>query len=208
MERLGIADELRDKQESIASRLSPAARHQAFPNVYARPAPREAKKIEDPTLPFRAEIALLKEEIASVKRENGRLTILVKELSRPMAHRIEPPMQDVMAEFCFVMNESGRNVDGNPWSDIWLTTKRRIHPISHPRHVCIWLVREICLSPSLPMIGAVFGGLDHTSIIYACKKAPGIMRADSGLRQVAINVLRKFGVNPAALEQETDRESR
>lgn len=201
VERLGIADELRERQEAIASRLSPAARHQAFPTVYARPIPREATKVADPTLPLRAELALLREELGEVKRENGRLTILVRELSRPMSQRIEPPMRDVTQAFCEAMNDAGRNVEDKPWSDELLKTKRRIHPISHPRQVCIWLVREICVSPSTPMIAAIFGGMDHTSVLYACKKAASLMDVDPGLRHVAVSVLRKFGVNPGLLEE-------
>lgn len=201
MDDAGTFRELRAKHDALVSRLSPTARHQAFPQTYARPIPREATKVGDPTQPLRAEIALLKEEIASVKRENGRLTILLQESSRPLWQRIEPPVREVMEAFCAAMNDAGRTVAGYPWTLDWLRTKRRIHPISHPRHVCIWLVSEICHSLSLPMIGAAFGGKDHTSIMYARQKAPGIMNRDPGVRQVAVSVLRKFGVNAELLEK-------
>lgn len=201
MDDAGTFRQLRAKHDALVSRMSPTARHQAFPQTYARPMPREATKVVDPTLPFRAEIALLKEELASVKRENGRLTILLQESSRPLWQRVEPPVREVMEEFCRVMNDAGRNVAGYPWGLDWLRTKRRMHPISHPRHVCIWLVREICPSLSYPMIGAAFGGKDHTSIMYACQKASGIMDGDPGVRQVAVSVLRKFGVNAEPLEK-------
>lgn len=203
LDGIGYARHLKAERERILANV-PAA-HRA--RIMGRPLPsaeserREAKKVEDPTKPFRAEIALLKEELAETKRENGRLTMLLRELSRPMIQRIEPPMSEVMQEFCRVMNDAGRDVAGEPWGLTWLKTKRRIHPISHPRHVAIWLVREICPSPSSPMIGAAFGGKDHTTILYACQKAPGIMDADPGLRHVAISVLRKFGVNTAPLER-------
>lgn len=202
MDRIGIHEELAERRESIASRLSPTARHQAFPTVYARPVPREATVIVDPTPPLRAEIALLNEEVARLKRENGRLTVLVAELSRPISQRVEPPMREVTIAFCDAMNAAGRNVDDKPWSNEWLQTKRRIHPISHPRQVCIWLVREICPSPSTPMIASIFGGgMDHTSVLHACRRAASLMDVDPGLRQVAVSVLRKFGVNPALLEK-------
>lgn len=201
MDQLGIVRELQERQEAIAARLSPAARHQAFPNKYARPVPREATKIGDPTKPLRAEIALLKEELASVKRENGRLTILLRERSRPFEDRVEPSIREVMDEFCRAMNESGRNVDGDPWSDVILKTKRSTWNISRPRHVCMWLVRRICPSPSLPIIGAAFGNKDHTTIMHGCEKAHERMEADPGLRHVAIAVFRKFGVSTEFLEK-------
>lgn len=201
MDQLGIVRELQERQEAIASRLSPAARHQAFPNKYARPVPREARVMEDPTKPLRAEIALLKEELANVKRENGRLTILLREKSRPFEDRVEPSIREVMDEFCRAMNESGRNIDGEPWSDVILKTKRSTWNISHPRHVCMWLIRKICPSPSLPMIGAAFGGKDHTTIMHGCQTAHERMDADPGLRHVAITVFRKFGVSTAVLEK-------
>tara|TARA_R110000823_G_C15784323_1_gene485450 strand:+ start:152 stop:769 length:618 start_codon:yes stop_codon:yes gene_type:complete len=201
MDDAGTFDELRHRHDALVSRMSPTARHQAFPTVYARPVPREATKIADPTLPLRGEIALLREELAAQKRENGRLAILLRELSRPMSQRIEPPTREVMEEFCRAMNAAGRNVGGQPWSDFWLTTKRRHRPVSHPRQVCMWLVREICPSPSFPMIARSFNMTDHTSIMYGCKQAIGIMDGDPGVRHVAMSVLRKFGVNTEALEK-------
>ena len=83
MDDAGTFDELRHRHDALVSRMSPTARHQAFPTVYARPIPREATKVADPTLPLRGEIALLREELAAQKRENGRLAILLRELSRP-----------------------------------------------------------------------------------------------------------------------------
>ena len=205
MDDNGTFNELRAKHDALVSRLSPAARHQAFPDRYVRPIPREAKTVVDPTQPFRAEIALLREELAATKRENGRMTILLQELSRPMRHRLEPSIRDVLDEFCRVMNDAGRNINGEPWNMNWLRTKRRMYPVSHPRHVCMWLVREICVSLSLPMIGAALGGMDHTSIMHGCKKAQSIMDADPGLRHVAIAVLRRFGVNTKPIEDKADQ---
>lgn len=200
MDQLGIVHELQERQEAIAARLSPAARHQAFPTKYARPVPREATKVQDATIPLRAELALLREELAVAKRENGRLTILLREMSRPIEERIEPGIREVISEFCRLMNEAGRNVDGEPWSDLMIKTKRSMHPISRPRQVCMWLVRQICRSPSLPTIAVAFGKKDHTTVMHACKKAHDRMDADPCLRHVAISVFRKFGVDTTFLE--------
>lgn len=201
MERLGIVDEYRERRESIAERLSPSAKHQAFPRVYARPVPREATKVVDPTPPLRAEIAALNAQVALLKQENGRLTVMVAELSRPLVMRMAVPIEAVMNTFCTAMAAAGRTVEYEPWSLLWLRTSRRTRPIAYPRHVCMWLVRVICSEASSNMIGHAFGGKDHTSVLYANKNAPIIMSADPGLRHVAASVLRTYGVDPAELEK-------
>jgi len=203
MERLGIVDDLRERREAAVARISPTARNRAFPGLYPAPTQRQASIIKDPTAALRNEIAALKQELAQEKQRNGRLTVLLAELSRPLELRREPPMEDVMLEFCKAMNDSGRTIDGAPWSLVWLRTTRRIHPVSHPRQVCMWLVKQICTHASLAMLGLAFGGRDHTTIIYACERAPIIMDTDPGVRQVAISVLRSFGVEPVGLEGES-----
>lgn len=195
-------DELRERRESAVARISPAARNRAFPSLYPAPQQRQATLLKDPTAALRHEIAALKQELSQEKLRNGRLTILLAELSRPLEMRREPPMEDVMLQFCKAMNDAGRTINGDPWSLMWLRTARRMHPVSHPRQVCMWLVKQICTHASLAMLGLAFGGRDHTTIIYACERAPLIMDADPGVRQVAIAVLRSFGVEPIGLEGE------
>jgi hypothetical protein len=42
--------------------------------------------------------------------------------------------------------------------------------IALKRHVCVFLVRELCPHLSLHAIASVFGGYDHTSVLYAIRK--------------------------------------
>ena len=50
-----------------------------------------------------------------------------------------------------------------------LTGHGRSQPISYPRHVAMYLCRELTDS-SLPRIGREFGGRDHTTVMYATSK--------------------------------------
>ena len=50
-----------------------------------------------------------------------------------------------------------------------LTSRKRSRSITRPRHMAIALARELT-NLSLPEIGAAFGGRDHTTVLYACRK--------------------------------------
>jgi chromosomal replication initiator protein len=50
-----------------------------------------------------------------------------------------------------------------------LSSKRRTREITEPRQVAMFLIREL-LDRSLQNIGALFGGRDHSTVIYAIKK--------------------------------------
>jgi len=48
-------------------------------------------------------------------------------------------------------------------------SKKRTREISYPRQIAMFLCRELT-DLSLPKIGDVFGGRDHTTVIHACEK--------------------------------------
>ena len=50
-----------------------------------------------------------------------------------------------------------------------LTSKKRSRSITRPRHIAMALAKELT-SHSLPEIGDAFGGRDHTTVLYACRK--------------------------------------
>ncbi len=58
------------------------------------------------------------------------------------------------------------------------STKRRDRNISHPRQVSMFLIRDI-LGLSLPKIGDLFGGRDHTTVMHACREIVNSMEADT-----------------------------
>ncbi len=47
------------------------------------------------------------------------------------------------------------------------SSPRRSRSLSWPRHLAIWMVRELRKDLSYPVIGRIFGNRDHTSIMYA-----------------------------------------
>lgn len=198
MELLGIPQELAEKREAIASKLSPMARRQAFPGIYATPVPREATVVADPTPPLKAEIAALKAEILALKQENDRLLVLS---SKPKADAEEPTIKEVVDAFCDEMNARELFVGDERWSMSLIRSPRRSHTVSRPRQVCMWLVRTLCSRPSYPVIGQFFGGKDHTTIMHGMKKTPSVLEARPEMLDVATTVLRSFGVVLARLER-------
>jgi hypothetical protein len=200
MERLGIVDEMVERRQSIAATLSPSARHQAFPTIYARPVPIGEKRGEQvPKLS--AEIAKLKGQLTALQEENARLRALQGAKFEDPLEPVTIPIVAVMHKFCDVMNEAGLMVGDEKWSLELLRSARRSHTISHPRHVCMWIVRTVCSQPSYPKIGFAFGGMDHTSVLHAMKCAPGWLASNPALLKVATDVLRSFGVVLARLEE-------
>src|SRR6185436_11681101 len=61
-----------------------------------------------------------------------------------------------------------------------LCGKRRTQSIALPRQVAMYLMRQLT-NLSLVEIGRLFGGRDHTTVIYACDKVGSLMRDDTVL---------------------------
>lgn len=203
MERIGIVDDLREAHESVVSRLSPTARHQAFPQKYARPVPRGELPSES-TSKLLSKIQKLTAELDAAKAEIEilRFALACKQepSEDPTDESADIPVKQVMQRFCDRMNAEGLMVGDEMWSLTLLRSPRRAHAISHPRHVCMWLVRTICSRPSFPKIGFAFGGRDHTSVMHALRRAPAHLSRYPALLKVATDVLRSYGIILARLE--------
>ncbi|NLC43338.1 MAG: chromosomal replication initiator protein DnaA [Clostridiales bacterium] len=70
-----------------------------------------------------------------------------------------------------------------------MKSKKRNRPIAYPRQIAMYLCRELT-DLSLPKIGEVFGGRDHTTVIHACDKISTSMESDLQVKR-AINELTK-----------------
>jgi chromosomal replication initiator protein len=70
-----------------------------------------------------------------------------------------------------------------------LEGKKRNREISFPRQVAMYLCRELT-DMSLPQIGEIFTGRDHTTVLHAIKKVETLLEYDSDLKEV-VSVLIK-----------------
>lgn len=64
-----------------------------------------------------------------------------------------------------------------------MTAKRRSRSVAFPRHIAMYLCREIT-SLSFPEIGEQFGGRDHTTVLHACDKIKKDIKRDPKIKGV------------------------
>ena len=72
-------------------------------------------------------------------------------------------------------------------SDMLSTRRSRV--VARPRQVAMYL-SKICTTKSLPEIGKLFGGRDHTTVIHAVKKVESLYKTDISFSE-HIKVLKK-----------------
>ena len=72
-----------------------------------------------------------------------------------------------------------------------LTTQKRSRDISFPRQVAMYLCRDLT-GMSLPRIGQVFGGRDHTTVMHACDKIQEELDKNSELRRAITEMKRNI----------------
>ena len=72
-------------------------------------------------------------------------------------------------------------------SDMLSTRRSRV--VARPRQVAMYLCK-ICTTKSLPEIGRLFGGRDHTTVIHAVKKVESLYKTDISFSE-HIKVLKK-----------------
>jgi len=58
-----------------------------------------------------------------------------------------------------------------------LCGRRRTHSVVQPRQIAMYLLRQFT-ELSLAEVGALFGGRDHTTVIYACEKVAERLNID------------------------------
>jgi chromosomal replication initiator protein len=59
-----------------------------------------------------------------------------------------------------------------------LTSKRRTKDLTTPRHLAMYLIKEMLDLP-LVQIGNLFGGRDHSTVIHSIRKIEGLLEGDS-----------------------------
>jgi chromosomal replication initiator protein len=68
-----------------------------------------------------------------------------------------------------------------------LLSRQRSRDVALPRQVAMYLIREET-DASLPQIGEVLGGRDHTTVMYGYNKITDRLETDDGLRRQVISV--------------------
>ncbi len=72
-----------------------------------------------------------------------------------------------------------------------MVSVRRSRVVARPRQVAMYLSKT-CTSKSLPEIGRLFGGRDHTTVIHAVKKVEQICNTDIAFYEHVKNLKRTF----------------
>lgn len=70
-----------------------------------------------------------------------------------------------------------------------MKSPKRLKSLAYPRQIAMYLCKKHSKS-SFPEIGGKFGGKDHTTVMYACKKIEKLIQADPDLKQ-EIGILEK-----------------
>lgn len=81
-----------------------------------------------------------------------------------------------------------------------LLGSNRSKKFSQPRHLALYLCRELT-DLSFPDIAQKFGGKDHTSVIYACRKIKAAIETDTSMANIVNYLTRQIatdGSGPAA----------
>ena len=72
----------------------------------------------------------------------------------------------------------------------------RSREVALPRQIAMYLLREEA-GISLPSIGVVLGGRDHTTVMYACDKIADLMERDDRLRRQVVEIRELLYDQPA-----------
>jgi chromosomal replication initiator protein len=72
--------------------------------------------------------------------------------------------------------------------ELVLSRDRRA-PLAWARHLSIWLVRN-GWGYSYPHIGGLFGGLDHTSVMHACRRVDRVAGMNLALAEWLVSELK------------------
>jgi chromosomal replication initiator protein len=70
-----------------------------------------------------------------------------------------------------------------------LLSKKKSRSIARPRQIAMALTKELT-NHSLPEIGEAFGGRDHTTVLYACRKVKELKESDPMINEDYDNLLR------------------
>jgi chromosomal replication initiator protein len=82
-----------------------------------------------------------------------------------------------------------------------MTGRDRSRQVALPRQIAMYLLREEA-NISLPQIGEVLGGRDHTTVMYGCDKIADMLERDDRLRRQVIEIKEQlYGPSPMGISR-------
>jgi chromosomal replication initiator protein len=69
--------------------------------------------------------------------------------------------------------------------------KSRSRTVARPRQVAMYLLREET-GASLPQIGALLGGRDHTTVLYGCERIADLIEEDAEMRREVVSLRQRL----------------
>ncbi len=79
-----------------------------------------------------------------------------------------------------------------------IMARDRSRAVALPRQIAMYLLREEA-QISLPQIGEVLGGRDHTTVMYACDKVSDLLEQDDRLRRQVVDIRDQLYGHPLAV---------
>lgn len=81
-----------------------------------------------------------------------------------------------------------------------LMGRSRRKPLVGYRHVAFWVVHQCFPALTFPMVGTLFGGRDHSTVIYGCQNVDYRRERDASFRELTDAIRDGFGVRSAPIE--------
>jgi len=72
-----------------------------------------------------------------------------------------------------------------------LQGRSRTRAIARPRQIAMYLIREET-DASLPQIGGLMGGRDHTTVLYGCERIAALIEKDADLRREVLRLRQRL----------------
>lgn len=167
-EPIGEVARLQARRAAVVANLSPAAKHQAFPRLYAMPVPfdRTPNEERQELHRLRLENTNLKAKIAGLESRVEMLLLTQDKMAVQVARRITVTDALPRASVERVVNIVAKHWDVDPRA---LRAPIRLRKFVRPRQAAYWLLSDL-LKFSSGNIGRCFNR-DHTTILHGISAA-------------------------------------
>lgn len=118
-------------------------------------------------------------QIKELNAELERLTRQKEEIERARRPKVETIQKTVCAHYGISIMD--------------MLSERRTKILVRPRHVAMYLAKELTLQ-SLPQIGRRFGGRDHTTCLNAIQRIRAALLVETGLQNDIATIEERLGI--------------